>query len=86
MDKPPQRPVFGFRENARWLNEDGILIHGEMAAGRGTIMLATPTPTPDYEGPLEHRSHCEQAAAWYRASWVPDGVLVYIDDIESGTR
>ena len=61
--------VFGFRQNARWLDEDGILMHGEMAAGRGIIMLAT--PTPDYEGPLSTCSHCERAAAWSRAPWVP---------------
>lgn len=71
--------AFGFRERARWLDDDGVLTHGEMVAGAGLIMLAT--PTPDYEGPLEHRSHCEQAAAWSLAPWVIDGVLVYVEDI-----
>jgi uncharacterized glyoxalase superfamily protein PhnB len=73
--------AFGFRERARWLDDDGVLTHGEMATDRGVIMLAT--PTPDYEGPLQHRSHCAQAAAWSAAPWVIDGVLVYVDDIES---
>ena len=73
--------AFGFRERARWLDDHGVLTHGEMATDRGLIMMAT--PTPDYEGPLEHRSHCDQAAAWSAAPWVIDGVLVYIDDIES---
>jgi uncharacterized glyoxalase superfamily protein PhnB len=73
--------AFGFREEARWLDEDGALSHGQMAAGRGIIMLAT--PTPDYEGPLQHRSHCVQTATWSRSPWVIDGVLVYVDDIES---
>ena len=73
--------AFGFREEARWLDEDGILTHGEMAAGSGRIMLAT--PTPDYEGPRQHRAHCQQAAAWSRAPWVIDGVLVYVDDVAS---
>ncbi|GCD88531.1 hypothetical protein NLS1_05370 [Nocardioides sp. LS1] len=71
--------AFGFREEARWLNEDGVLTHGEMVAGRGRIMIAT--PTPDYEGPRLHRSHCDRAAAWSRAPWVIDGVLVYVDDV-----
>jgi len=44
-------------------------------------MLAT--PTPDYEGPAQHRSHCEQAAAWSRVPWVIDGVMVNVDDIAS---
>ena len=71
--------AFGFRERTRWLDADGVLTHGEMQAGRGQIMLAT--PTPDYEGPAQHRSHCERAAAWSRAPWVIDGVLVNVDDI-----
>jgi uncharacterized glyoxalase superfamily protein PhnB len=73
--------AFKFRERTRWLDEDGVLTHGEMEAGRGLIMLAT--PTPDYEAPALHRSHCEQAATWSRAPWVIDGVLVYVDDITS---
>ncbi len=73
--------AFGFGEETRWLDDDGVLTHGEMVAGRGHIMLAT--PTPDYEGPLQHRSHCDQAAAWSRSPWVIDGVLVYVDDITS---
>jgi PhnB protein len=73
--------AFGFREEARWLDDDGVLTHGEMVAGGGLIMLAT--PSPEYEGPLRHRSHCEQAAAWSSAPWVIDGVLVYVDDIAS---
>ena len=63
------------------LSNDGVLTHGEMATDRGLIMMAT--PTPNYEGPLQHRSHCERAAAWSAAPWVIDGVLVYVDDIES---
>lgn len=73
--------AFGFREEARWLEDDGVLTHGEMVAGGGLIMLAT--PSPEYERPLRHRSHCEQAAAWSSAPWVIDGVLVYVDDIAS---
>jgi uncharacterized glyoxalase superfamily protein PhnB len=42
-------------------------------------MLATPTPA--YEGPLLHRTHCQAAAAWSAAPWVIDGVLAYVDDI-----
>jgi uncharacterized glyoxalase superfamily protein PhnB len=42
-------------------------------------MLAT--PTPDYEGPRQHSSHCDAAAAWAAAPWVIDGVLVYVDDV-----
>ena len=71
--------AFGFEERERWLDDSGVLTHGEMATGAGLIMLAT--PTPDYEGPLSHRSHCDTAAAWAAAPWVIDGVLVYVDDV-----
>src|SRR3954453_21738179 len=64
--------AFGFRESTRWLDDDGVLAHGEMATDKGVIMLAT--PTLDYEGPLRHRSHCDGAAAWSAAPWVVDGV------------
>lgn len=73
--------AFLFREVARWLDDDGVLAHGEMVAGRGRIMLAT--PSRDYEGPLKHRSHCEHAAIMARVPWVFDGVLVYVDDLAS---
>ena len=71
--------AFGFEERERWLDESGVLMHGEMSTGRGLIMLAT--PTPDYEGPRLHRSHCDAAAAGAVAPWVIDGVLVYVDDV-----
>lgn len=71
--------VFGFTEEERWLDGE-VLAHGEMSTGSGSILLAT--PTPDYEGPLAHRRHCESAAAWSSAPWVIDGVLVYVDDID----
>ena len=71
--------AFGFEERERWLDDSGVLTHGEMATGAGLIMLATPTPA--YEGPRFHRSHCDAAAAWAAAPWVIDGVLVYVDDV-----
>jgi uncharacterized glyoxalase superfamily protein PhnB len=71
--------AFGFEERERWLDDNGVLGHGEMSTGRGLIMLAT--PTPDYEGPLGHRAHCDAAAAVAAAPWVMDGILVYVDDV-----
>ena len=54
--------AFGFRERTRMIGEDGKLSHGEMVAGEGVIMLAS--PTPDYESPAHHRQSCEQARKW----------------------
>jgi uncharacterized glyoxalase superfamily protein PhnB len=73
--------AFGFRERSRMLGKDGRLAHGEMEAGDGLIMLAT--PTPDYEGPRRHREGCEPARRWSAVPWVIDGVLVYVPDIDA---
>jgi PhnB protein len=71
--------VFGFRERMRMTAADGRLSHGEMEAGTGVIMLAT--PTPDYESPKHHRESSEQARRWSSVPYIIDGVLVYVDDV-----
>jgi PhnB protein len=68
--------AFGFRETARLTTPDGRLSHGEMRAGDGLIMLAS--PTPDYRGPKRHRESCEQARRWSAVPWIVDGVLVVV--------
>lgn len=73
--------AFGFRERARMTSPDGSLGHGEMEAGEGLIMLAT--PSPDYRGPKQHRESCEQARKWSSVPYIVDGVLVYVDDVSS---
>ncbi len=71
--------AFGFRERARWLGDDGRLSHGEMEAGEGVIMLAT--PSPHYQGPRRHREGCEAAGRWSEVPYIVDGVLVYVPDV-----
>ena len=73
--------AFGFQEVTRWLDEQGRLSHGEMLAGNGRIMLASPTPA--YESPKRHREHCPAAQAWSQAPWVINGLLVYVDNVEA---
>jgi uncharacterized glyoxalase superfamily protein PhnB len=73
--------AFGFTERARMLGKDGRLSHGEMQAGEGVIMLAT--PTPDYQAPRHHREACEPARKWSTVPYIVDGVLVYVDDIDA---
>ena len=72
--------AFGFRERARML-DGGRLSHGELDTGHGLVMLAS--PSPDYEGPRQHRAHCDTARAWSTVPWVVDGVLVYVDDLDA---
>ena len=71
--------AFGFRERARMLGENGRLSHGEMKAGEGMIMLAT--PSPHYHGPKRHREESEAARKWSEVPYIIDGVLVYVDDV-----
>ncbi len=76
--------AFGVRErpDSRYTSGDGkTLEHGEMEAGDGLIMLAT--PTPDYRSPRRHRESCEDARKWSAVPWVVDGVLVYIDNVNA---
>lgn len=74
--------AFGFREEERWLDEEGRLEHGEVDAFGGNIMLAS--TNPHYEGPKAHREHCSRAASW-QDGWpfVVDGVLVHVPDVEA---
>ncbi len=71
--------AFGFRERARMVGDDGRLSHGEMQAGSGLIMLAT--PSPHYHGPKRHRDECEAASRWSEVPYIVDGVLVYVEDV-----
>jgi uncharacterized glyoxalase superfamily protein PhnB len=73
--------AFGFRERRRMLAGDGRLMHGEMEAGSGLLMIAS--PTPEYESPKEHRKRCEAARRWQGVPWIIDGVLVYVDDVHA---
>jgi PhnB protein len=73
--------AFGFRERTRMCDAAGRLMHGELEAGDGLIMLAS--PTPDYESPKRHREGCERARKWSSVPWVIDGVLVLVDDIDA---
>ena len=74
------RKAFGFLETARLTTREGRLSHGEMKAGDGVIMLAS--PTPEYRSPKHHREMCEQARKWSTVPWIVDGVLVYVDDLD----
>jgi uncharacterized glyoxalase superfamily protein PhnB len=78
------KTAFGFRERARMTDPSGRLTHGEMEAGTGLIMLAT--PTPEYHGPARHRKECGRARAWSAVPYIVDGVLVYVDDVASHCR
>lgn len=76
--------AFGFRERERLTGPDGRLAHGEVEAGDGVIMLAS--PTPDYQSPKRHRQVCSPACKWSEVPWIIDGVLVTVDDLAHFAR
>jgi uncharacterized glyoxalase superfamily protein PhnB len=73
--------AFGFAELRRWVDDNGVLAHGELALGDEIVMLAT--PTPHYRGPRRHREECESARRWSDVPYVIDGVLVHVDDVDA---
>src|SRR5438270_12438030 len=73
--------AFGLRERARMLDKGGRLSHGEMQAGGGVIMLAT--PTPDYQAPLHHRDACEPARQSSTVPYIVICLLVSLDECDA---
>jgi len=74
--------AFGFVERARMIGEGGRLSHGELQIGPDAVIMVA-TPSPHYQGPRRHREECETAMRWQEVPYVVDGVLVYVDDLES---
>jgi len=35
-----------------------------------------------YQGPRNHRLSCARAASWYEVSYIINGVLVYVGDVQ----
>ena len=73
--------AFGFTEITRMVGEEGTIGHAEMDTGGGLIMMAE--PSRDYESPRRHRETCEAMHRWLSVPWVVDGVLVYVEDVDS---
>jgi PhnB protein len=71
--------AFGFKERTRMMDESGRLSHGELEAGGGLIMIASPSPA--YQSPRHHGETCAAAREWLNVPWIVDGVLVYVDDV-----
>ena len=73
--------AFGFEERERWADDDGTIVHAELDAAGGTVMLAT--PSPDYVSPRRMRELSEDARKMYEVPYVVDGVLVEVDDVDA---
>jgi PhnB protein len=73
--------AFGFTERRRMTDKEGRVVHGELEFSGNTVMVAS--PTPDYRSPARHAESCEQARQWLEVPWIIDGVLVFVNDIDS---
>jgi uncharacterized glyoxalase superfamily protein PhnB len=73
--------VFGFREHGeRYTEPDGRVSHAPLELDGALVMLGS--PSPDYRSPVHHAEECEQAARWLATSYIVDGVLIYVDDVD----
>jgi uncharacterized glyoxalase superfamily protein PhnB len=73
--------AFGFEERERWKDDDGTVVHAELALPGGYIMLAT--PSADYVSPKRLRELSAEARKMYEVPYVIDGVLVEVDDVDA---
>src|SRR5262249_26780745 len=76
--------AFGFSERRRMTDKQGRVVHGELELSGNMVMVAS--PTPDYRSPKNHGESCPQARQWLARPWVIDGVLVFVDDVETHFR
>src|SRR4249919_1042660 len=73
--------AFGFRENGRWADADGRVTHVNMERSGAVIMLGS--SGRDYQNPRHHSEVYDHARARLTTPFVVDGVLVYVDDIDT---
>ena len=73
--------AFGFEEKERWTDDDGTVVHAELATSGGHIMLAT--PSSDYVSPKRMRELSAEARKMYEVPYVIDGVLLEVDDLDA---
>ncbi|NCA15241.1 MAG: hypothetical protein EBS89_14195, partial [Proteobacteria bacterium] len=72
--------AFGFEEVMRLRDNAGAVNHVEMHHAGGVILLGTPGPA--YRSPSSHRQACALADEWLRTTYVVDGVLVRVHDVD----
>jgi PhnB protein len=76
--------VFGYSRGGVMMDEVGRLAHGELELGDQKIMLAS--ASPDYRNPNHMRAEYDAAGRWLQMPYIFDGVLVYVDDLDSTFR
>jgi len=74
--------AFGFSEiGERLVDGEGRVIHVELDRAGGRVMLGWPGPS--YRGPRRHAASCADASAWLEPPFVVDGVLLFVEDVDT---
>jgi uncharacterized glyoxalase superfamily protein PhnB len=73
--------VFGFRETERFHDGVGTVTDVVLELDGATVIVGHPTDA--YQGPRRHAQACALARQWLETSFIVDGVVVYIDDVDT---
>ena len=73
--------VFGFREAERFHDSVGTVTDVVLDLDGATVIVGHPSDA--YQGPRRHAQTCALARQWLETSYVVDGVVVYIDDVDT---
>jgi uncharacterized glyoxalase superfamily protein PhnB len=73
--------VFGFKEVERFHNGAGTVTDVRMELDGATILVGHPSDA--YQGPRRHAQACALARQWLETPFIVDGVVVYIDDVDT---
>jgi PhnB protein len=73
--------VFGFREIERFHNGAGTVTDVVLEMEGATVLVGHPSDA--YQGPRRHAQACALARQWLETPFIVDGVVVYIDDVDT---
>jgi PhnB protein len=73
--------VFGFRETERFHDGTGTVTDVVLELDGAIVIVGHPTDA--YQGPRRHAQVCSLARAWQETPYIVDGVVVYVDDVDT---
>jgi PhnB protein len=73
--------VFGFRELERFHNGAGTVTDVVLDLDGAQVLVGHPTDA--YQGPRRHAQACALARQWLETPFIVDGLVVYIDDVDT---
>jgi uncharacterized glyoxalase superfamily protein PhnB len=73
--------VFGFRERERFHDGAGTVTDVVLDLDGAEVLVGHPTDA--YQGPRRHAQACALARQWLETPYIVDGVVIYIDDVDT---